>query len=122
MVEEFEMVEWCCCCCGGHGSRKLPSDLCIQGVVSELVLAHSLACNGCDGDARMCLRRRLPHDSDADWERMKAEARNSAARVHRKDPLPIVAGEPRFSVSSLREHLSGEPSWQDWVRAARYMR
>ena len=121
-MEEFKMVEWVCCRCGRHGSRKLLSGLCDQGVVSELVLAHSLACNSCDGDARMCLRLRLPHDSDADWERTKEEARNRAAQVHHKEPVPMVAGEPRYSVRSLREYLSGEPRWDDWARAARYVR
>jgi hypothetical protein len=58
---------------------KLIADLCEWGYVSELVRAHSLACNGCDGDARTCLQLGRADRSETDWERTKEQASNKAA-------------------------------------------
>jgi len=122
MLEKSVSVEWVCERCGVSGIADVLAGLSDWGLVSRLVLTHSLASNGCDGDARTCLRRRDVGCSDSDWECTKEKGRNRAAKVHHKEQSLIVAGEPLYSISSLREYLSGEPRWDDMVRAARYLR
>jgi hypothetical protein len=122
MLEQSVSVEWVCQRCGGSGVAKVVAGMCNQGFVSQLVLSHSLACNGCDGDPRTYLRWRPDCYSDADWQRAKEKARSMVAAAHHKEPVPMVPAESRYSATWLQERLSGEPRWDDFVRAARYLR
>ncbi len=113
MKQEWQVVHWVCLHCGGSGETRLPIDLGAIGYVAELVRAHSLACGGCDGNARTSLRTRTREFSDQAWEQFKQLAKRTAASKRHSDrsPVLVVAGEPRFSVSALRQYLDGGPRW-----------
>jgi hypothetical protein len=55
---ELNSFEWTCQHCGGSGVVTLQVGLAAWGFVCELDRAHSLACSGCDADARESLRVR----------------------------------------------------------------
>lgn len=79
MPEGLCRYEWTCEHCGGNGVALLLDGLSDWGFVCELERAHSLACGGCDGNARKTLRVRRRNLSDKDWDKVKEAAKRKAA-------------------------------------------
>ncbi len=80
-MSQLKKWEWCCQHCGASGAKELEIDWAVPGIISALVLAHSLTSPGCDGNARKRLLVRPLDYSDSRWEEAKRIAKELASKA-----------------------------------------